>query len=138
MVAPVRADFWDARVARPMRSALAVSAGAGTAAASSIDREQLSRFSAGLYCGGAVDHRCPLPGGRRGLPGECFWLREKGNSWSPVAALNAHDMQSSHLRDDLDRWDPSAFGQEGFRRFNKREAAQCLRPRRYAAPLADW
>jgi len=122
--------FWTRR---RMRSARAVSARAGTAAAtSSTDREQLSRFSAGLYCGGAIDHHCPLPGGRRGVSGECFWLREKGNSWSPVAT---HDMQSSHLRNDLDRWDPSAFGQEGFRRFNKREAAQCLRPRRYAAPL---
>ena len=127
--------FSGTRARRRMRSALAVSARAGTAAASSTDREQLSRFSAGLYCGGAVDHHCPLPGSHRGVPGACFWLREKGNSWSPVAA---HDMQSSHLRKDLDRWDPSAFGQEGFRRFNKREAAQCLQRQRYAATLADY
>ena len=91
---------------------------------------KLARFSAGMYCA-AVEDYCPLPGGRRGRPGECFWLRHDGASWRPVTGA---DMRNRSADPDLDRWDPSAFGQKGFRRLGKGEAARCLRGRRCASP----
>jgi len=86
----------------------------------------LARFSAGLYCGG-VDRHCPLPGGRRGRPGECFWLRQEESTWRAVVAA---DLENRSMDPDQDRWDPAAYGQKGFHRLDKHEAARCLRGRR--------
>jgi len=85
-------------------------------------------FSDQLYCSGAQQQWCVLPGdAARGAsgshPGECLWHKPDS-----TAVLHEDMLASSRPRWTRDRWDPAAAGVNvDLRRFDPADAAACLR-----------
>ena len=97
-------------------------------------------FSADLYCSGAQEQSCAVPGGARWLPGKCNWWQPSAtvDRFTPAWEANTNGdakrcmNATGHRCFQSDRWVPNAAG---YRRFDAAASARCMRGKRV---LVRW
>ncbi|KAL3932445.1 MAG: hypothetical protein SGPRY_000702 [Prymnesium sp.] len=100
---------------------------------SSHDCDAFQRFSAQLFCSGAMQQRCILPDLPSSTAGTCLWFTQDK---LPVREIDMNrsisDRHASKIirRWPSDRWDPVAAGVLGFRYFDQQAAEACVRSKR--------
>ncbi|KAL1529222.1 hypothetical protein AB1Y20_000177 [Prymnesium parvum] len=95
--------------------------------------DDFSRFSAQLFCSGAMEQRC-VPGVNVSTsPGTCLWYKPSSR---PVReadmnrSLGERHAEAIVKRWPTDRWDPAAAGVPGFRYFGPAASEACVRGKR--------
>ena len=91
------------------------------------------RFSAQLFCSGAMEQRCNLGHNMTSTAGACLWYKQSGKSVREVDMNRS--ISESHAttivrRWPSDAWDPVAAGMPGFRYFGPKAAEACVRGKR--------